>query len=107
MNKKKPDSLQSPDREAPSSVSSSRRHFLRAAALSVVGGSAALATGCKYQSQFFLLSRAPTTAKQKSPEWQEAQVRSYRPLGRTGMQMSDISFGCSGLDNVAVVKRAL
>ena len=107
MSDKKPDSFQHPAREAPSALPSSRRQFLRAAALGVVGGSAALATGCEYQSQLFLLSRAPTAAKQKSPEWQEAQVHSYRPLGRTGMQMSDISFGCSGLDNVAVVKRAL
>ena len=84
-----------------------RRHFLRTAALSVAGGSAVLAAGCEYKSQLFLLGSAPTEAKKKNPEWQEAQVRSYRPLGRTGMQMSDISFGCAGLDNVAVVKRAL
>lgn len=85
----------------------SRRHFLRTAALSVAGGSAALAVGCEYKSQLFLLSDAPTEATQKSSEWQEAHVHGYRPIGRTGMQMSDISFGCSGLDNVAVVKRAL
>ncbi|MBI3798246.1 MAG: aldo/keto reductase [Deltaproteobacteria bacterium] len=107
MSKKKPDSPQFPDREGSTAPSPSRRHFLRAAALSMVGGSAALATSCEYKSQLFLLSRAPTEAKKKSPEWQEAQVRGYRPLGRTGMQMSDISLGCSGLDNVAVVKRAL
>lgn len=107
MSKKIPNSLPSSDHEAPSASAPSRRHFLRAAALSVVGGSAALATGCEYKSQLFLLSRAPTGAKKKSPEWQEAQVRNYRPLGRTGMQVSDISFGCAGLDNVAVVKRAL
>src|SRR5216684_2010704 len=104
MGEKIPNSPPSSDHEAPSASAPSRRHFLRAAALSVVGGSAALATGCEYKSQLFLLSRAPTEAKKKSPEWQEAQVRNYRPLGRTGMQVSDISFGCAGLDNVAVVK---
>ncbi|HKA56812.1 MAG TPA: aldo/keto reductase, partial [Candidatus Binatia bacterium] len=107
MNGKKSDTVQAPDREAPSALPSSRRQFLRTAALGVAGGSAALATGCEYRSQLFLLGRAPTTAEKASLEWQEARVRSYRPLGHTGMQMSDISFGCSGLDNVAVVKRAL
>src|SRR5262245_19876781 len=107
MKEKKPESLQAPDDEVPTVPSPSRRHFLRTAALNVVGGSAALATGCEYRSQLFLLSRPPAPAKKKSLEWQEAQIRSYRPLGRTGMQMSDISFGCAGLDNVAVVKRAL
>ena len=34
-------------------------------------------------------------------------MRSYRPLGKTGFEMSDVSFGSSGLDNTAVVKRAL
>jgi len=84
-----------------------RRSFLRTAALSVAGGSAALAAGCEYKSQLFLLSGAPTEAKKKSPDWQEARIRNYRPLGHTDMQMSDISFGCSGLHDVAVVKRAL
>jgi len=94
-----------PEAQAPSSPN--RRRFLQTAALSVAGGGAALAAGCKYQTQLFLIKKAPTEAKEKSLEWQEAHVRSYRPLGRTGMQMSDISFGCAGLDNVAVVKRAL
>jgi len=85
----------------------SRRRFLRNAALGVAGGSAALAAGCKYQSQIFLVRGAPKEAAEKSPDWQEAHIRSYRPLGRTQMEMSDISFGCASLNNVAVVKRAL
>jgi len=84
-----------------------RRSFLRTAALSVAGGSAALAAGCEYKSQLFLLGGAPAEAKKKSSDWQEARIHSYRPLGRTGAQMSDISFGCSGLHDVTVVKRAL
>jgi len=84
-----------------------RRQFLRTAALGAVAGSTALAAGCEYKTQLFLLSRAPKEAEEKSPDWQEARIRNYRPLGRTGMQMSDISFGCSGLDNIATVKRAL
>lgn len=93
--------------EAPEVAAPSRRQFLRSAALSVAGGTAALAAGCEYKTQLFLLNGAPTQAKEKSAEWQEAHIRGYRPLGRTGMQISDVSFGTSGLDNVAAVKRAL
>lgn len=107
MNKKTPDSILQPPQGNRPVPNPSRRRFLRTATLSAIGGSAAVAAGCEYKSQFFLLSSAPTQAKQKSPEWQEARIRSYRPLGRTGTHMSDISFGCAGLDNIAVVKRAL
>src|SRR6058998_827488 len=107
MNTKTSEPVQQPQQESLSAPNLSRRRFFRTAALSVAGGGAALAAGCEYKSQLFLLGSAPTEAKKKNPEWQEAQVHSYRPLGRTGMQMSDISFGCAGLDNVAVVKRAL
>ena len=107
MNTKTSEPVQQPQQESLSAPNLSRRRFFHTAALSVAGGGAALAAGCEYKSQLFLLGSAPTEAKKKNPEWQEAQVRSYRPLGRTGMQMSDISFGCAGLDNVAVVKRAL
>ena len=109
--KKKPPTVVSPSSSERSDASvaspTSRRDFLRAAALSAAAGGGTLAVGCKSKTQLFLLGRAPTEAKEKSPEWQEAHIRSYRPLGRTGMQMSDISFGCASLDNVATVKRAL
>jgi predicted aldo/keto reductase-like oxidoreductase len=84
-----------------------RRQFLRTAAVTAVAGGTAVATGCEYKTQLFLLGSAPKEAKEKSPAWQEAHIRSYRPLGRTGLQMSDISFGCASLDNVTTVKRAL
>ncbi len=95
-------SLQQAERGTPS-----RRKFLRNAALGVIGGGAALAAGCEYKTQLFLLSRPETEAEEKSPDWQAARVRSYRQLGRTGMAISDISFGCSGLDNADVVRRAI
>lgn len=85
----------------------SRRQFLHTAALGAVAGGATLAGGCEYRTQLFLLSRVPKNAEEKSPDWREARIHNYRSLGRTGMQMSDISFGCSGLDNVATVKYAL
>ncbi len=109
--KKKPPAHVPPPPSDPSDTStvpsSSRRQFLRTAAISAAAGSSALAAGCKYKTQFFLLSRAPTEAKEKNPEWQESHIRSYRPLGHTSMPISDISFGCASLDNVATVKRAL
>lgn len=107
MDKKTPEEPQSISKTSPTVSSPSRRSFLRKAAFGVVGGGTALAAGCKYQSQIFLIKKAPTEATEKSPEWNAARIRSYRPLGRTGMQISDISFGTSGLDNVATVKRAL
>ena len=84
-----------------------RRRFLRSTALGIAGGGSALAAGCEYRTQLFLLRDAETEAEVKSPDWQGSRVRAYRPLGKTGVAMSDISFGTSGLDDVSVVKRAL
>lgn len=84
-----------------------RRQFLRTAVVGAAAGSTAVLAGCEYKTQLFLLGSSPKEAKEKSPTWQESRIRSYRPLGRTGLQMSDISFGCASLDNVATVKRAL
>jgi hypothetical protein len=84
-----------------------RRRFLRSTALGIAGGGAALAAGCEYRTQLFLLRDAETKAEVESPTWQGARVRSYRALGKTGVEMSDVSFGTSGLDDVGVVKRAL
>jgi uncharacterized protein len=105
--KKTPEATHSVNVESPTVPSPGRRNFLRTTALGVAGGGAALVAGCKYQSQIFLVRGAPKEAEEKSPEWNEAHIRGYRTLGRTGMQMSDISFGTSGLDNVAAVKHAL
>jgi len=107
MKRHSPDGPQAPPPDAAPETSPGRRHFLKTAALGVAGGAAALAAGCEYKTQLFLLRNAPKEAREKSPEWREARVRNYRPVGRTGMRMSDISFGCSGLANPAVVKRAL
>ncbi len=109
MNTKAPDATRSlPERTTvhPDPAGLDRRGFLRTAGLSIAGAGIAL-TGCEYQSQFFLLKPVPKQAKAQSPEWREARIRNYRLLGRTGVYMSDIAFGCSGLDNAAVVRRAL
>lgn len=107
MRKLSPDISADSPQQTQETQNPTRRHFLRTAALSVAAGSAAVTAGCEYKTQLFLLGGAPKEAKEKSPEWQEARIRNYRPLGRTGMRISDISFGCASLDNVTTVKRAL
>ncbi len=85
----------------------SRRNFLRQAAIGLAGGSAALTAGCEYKTQLFLLQPVEEEAAQKSAAWQEAGIRQYRTLGRTGIKVSDISFGCSGLHDTSLVKYAI
>ncbi len=81
-----------------------RRQVL-ASAGALAGGAAAMAS-CKYGTQRFLI-QSPPPAESQSPEWSESRVRRYRPLGRTGFEISDISFGCAGLSDPAVARRAL
>ncbi|MBF0127771.1 MAG: aldo/keto reductase, partial [Magnetococcales bacterium] len=38
---------------------------------------------------------------------EKARVKRYRPLGKTGIQMSDISFGAGKLSSAALVLRAI
>lgn len=82
----------------------SRRALLSGAG--AVAGGATLLGGCKYGTQLFLLRSAPS-ADEKNEAWSESRVQSYRPLGRTGFAISDISFGCSGLNDPSVVRRAI
>src|SRR5439155_3944362 len=84
----------------------SRRAFLRGASAGLAAGGLTLAGGCKYGTQLFLISDVPK-APAESPAWTGSRVQRYRPLGRTGFQMSDISFGCSGLGDAAVARRGV
>ncbi len=72
-----------------------------------VAGVAGAIGACKYSKQFFLLRDAPSHEGRVPSAWSESRVRSYRPFGNTGFEMSDISFGTSGLNDPAVVRRAL
>ncbi len=86
----------------------SRRSILRGVGL----GGAALGVGgtafaaCKLNTQFFLLRSTPHVDGQRN-EWAGSRVASYRTLGRTGFQMSDISFGSGGLSDPGVARRAI
>jgi hypothetical protein len=70
-------------------------------------GLAGVAAACKYGSQVFLLRDAPVHQGAIPEDWATSRVESYRPFGRTGFTMSDISFGTSGLSDAGVVRRAL
>jgi predicted aldo/keto reductase-like oxidoreductase len=87
----------------------SRRRLLKGAATVATAGAAGAAwyAAWKNSSYLFLLREAETHAPSRKPEWQGAAVRSYRPLGNTGIRMSDISFGGSSISNPEVVVRAV
>jgi predicted aldo/keto reductase-like oxidoreductase len=79
-----------------------RRDVLTSAG--ALAGGLALA-GCKYGSQAYLASKVPPADPR--PEWADARVRAYRPLGSTGFEISDVSFGSAELDNVEIVRNAV
>jgi predicted aldo/keto reductase-like oxidoreductase len=70
----------------------SRRRFLKSTGAAVVGGG--MITGSTH-----------TDASEVRP--QEAGIREYRRLGRTGFEVSDIGFGTGNLDNANVLAVAL
>jgi aryl-alcohol dehydrogenase-like predicted oxidoreductase len=86
-----------------------RRHVLTgAAAIAAAGGVGAAAYSAWRNSTYlFLLKEAPTHAGRVDPAWQGSRVVHYRPLGKTGVEMSDISFGGAGIGSHEVVERAV
>ncbi len=72
----------------------------------VATGGVALLAGCGYETQLFLIGSTPET-ETPSPGWQESRIQAYRPIGRHGFAMSDVSFGCSGLSDPGVARRAI
>ncbi len=82
-----------------------KRGLTRREMLVSAGGLASLG-GCKYGSQLFLIGSPPEASEQQA-HWAGSRIRRYRFLGRTGFEMSDISFGCSGLEDPAIARTAL
>ena len=72
-----------------------RRKLLKGAATVAAGGAAVAAwrTAWKNSTYLFLTRDAPTQAAHPDAAWSGSAVRTYRPLGNTGIHMSDISFG--------------
>lgn len=86
-----------------------RRTLLRGAATVAAGGAAVAAwyAAWKNRTYLFLLPEAAKQAQHADPSWSGSAVRSYRPLGKTGIQMSDISFGGASISDAEVVARAV
>src|SRR5262245_14230629 len=95
-----------PDDESSKGVS--RRRVLTAGAglAAGVGVTAACYSAWRNSTYLFLLKEAPKQAKVANPAWAGAHVERYRALGKTGVQMSDISFGGAGIGDPDVVARA-
>jgi uncharacterized protein len=83
-----------------------RRRALLWGTASVAAAGGAI-SAWKTHTYWFLLRNAPVKAGHTDPAWQGAAVRSYRPLGNTGIHMSDISFGGAGISDPDVVTRAV
>jgi predicted aldo/keto reductase-like oxidoreductase len=86
-----------------------RRKVLKGAATIAAGGAAVAAwrAAWKNSTYLFLGGKPPTEAVHADPAWQGSTVRKYRPLGNTGIQMSDISFGGGSIADPDVVTRAV
>jgi len=85
-----------------------RRVLTAGAAVAATAGLGAAAYSAWRNSTYlFLMKDAPTHAGGADPAWKDALVRHYRPLGKTGIEMSDISFGCGGIGSPDVVERAV
>jgi predicted aldo/keto reductase-like oxidoreductase len=94
-----------PDDAKQSTSGLTRRAVLRGISAGAAAGGLG-AAGCKYGKELFLLHDPPKAASQR-PEWADAHVQQYRPLGRTGFNMSDISFGCASLSDASVARRGV
>jgi predicted aldo/keto reductase-like oxidoreductase len=96
--------------------STTRRVFLRglgvgAAGLATIVGGLAAAIGRNWGWRpvvhDFFSAEVEKTAPQPRSEWAEAQIKSYRRLGRTNAMVSDISLGSGQIHDVAVAQRAI
>src|SRR5262249_52772454 len=96
-----------PDRDESKGLT--RRRVLTGAAGLAAGAGvgAAVYSAWRNSTYLFLLHQAPTHADRIDPEWKGSRVRQYRPLGATGIEMSDISFGGGGIGNPDVVALAV
>jgi uncharacterized protein len=85
-----------------------RRVLTGAAGLAAGAGvGAAVYSAWRNSTYLFLLHEAPTHADRIDPVWKGSRVQKYRPLGATGIEMSDVSFGGGGIGNPEVVALAV
>jgi len=55
----------------------------------------------------FFITKVEKTSANPRPEWRDARIVSYRRLGRTNVNVSDISLGAAGINDVSVARYAL
>ena len=93
-------------------MDSTRRDVLRLAGLAGAG----LMSGCLERSGLqdwwpvardIFFAHPPLAADAPRSEWKNARVAAYRRLGRTGVRVSDISFGSAKVASADVVRAAL
>jgi aryl-alcohol dehydrogenase-like predicted oxidoreductase len=89
-----------------------RTVLLRLAGLGVAMGLAPLAALLRAREWIpvfgkVILAPAPTRAGRVDAAWAGARVAATRRLGRTGAMVSDISFGCTRLDDARVARLAI
>jgi predicted aldo/keto reductase-like oxidoreductase len=94
-------------------MDTTRRDLLRWAGLAAGTG---FVTGCMERSGLhqwwpvardIFFARPPLAADAPRSEWKTAKVAAYRRLGRTGVAVSDISFGSAKVSSPDVVREAL
>jgi predicted aldo/keto reductase-like oxidoreductase len=95
------------DAEDPNGIT--RRRLLTAGAglAAGVGVGAAAYSAWRNSTYLFLMRKAPTVAAHANSAWAGSHVARYRALGKTGIEMSDISFGGAGIGDPDVVTMAV
>ncbi|MEM7100518.1 MAG: aldo/keto reductase [Pseudomonadota bacterium] len=84
-------------------TASGRRKFLAGSAavtggvVGVAGASAGRVAGWATTTGPALSTQTEQTATQAKPEWAGASIQNYRPLGNTGLMVSDVSAGSTRL----------
>ena len=95
------------DEADPSGITRRKVLTAGAAVAAAAGVGAAGYSAWRNSTYLFLMKEAPTHAGRVDPAWTGSSVQRYRPLGKTGIEMSDISFGGAGIGDPEVVTRAV
>ncbi|MEM7080715.1 MAG: aldo/keto reductase [Pseudomonadota bacterium] len=90
------------DTQAPTDASGRRKFLTGSAAVTggvigVVGASAARVSGWATVTGPALAGRVEGTAPNNKAAWRGAQIQAYRPLGSTGLMVSDVAAGSTRL----------
>lgn len=94
-------------KDAPTEPASGRRKFITGGAaitggvVGVAGATAARMAGWATVTGAALGTQTESTSPNPKAAWRGAEIQSYRPLGNTGLMVSDISAGSTRLHNNA------